>query len=113
MSPPNPTPCRACGRPATDRVAYVRPTESATVRTTELCGPCAAERLASDPARTRLDDGPLLSEAVLASCAYNEAAAHLRLVAARLEHEELAASLEADAALIERAALDLIQACRR
>lgn len=73
MSTPNPTPCRACGRPATDRIDYVRPTErsgleplpasgwpdwpSEAVRAAVFCRPCAAERLASDPAWTRYRGG--------------------------------------------------------
>lgn len=107
-----PTPCRACGRPATDRVAYVRPTESATVRTTDLCGPCAAERLASDPARTRLEAAPRLSEAIVISCAYNEAAAHLRLAAARLDDCELADSLEDTATRLEAVSLAALATAR-
>lgn len=48
----------------------------------------------------------------MASCAYNEAAAHLRLAAARLEHEALQAALEAEAERLEALALDAIEACR-
>lgn len=59
-----------------------------------------------------MSPAPRLSEAVIASCAYNEAAASLRLAAARLEHAELVASLEDTAARLEALALATIEASR-
>ena len=55
---------------------------------------------------------PLLSEAIVASCAYNEAAAHLRLVAARLDDCELADSLEDTATRLEALALATLATAR-
>lgn len=60
-----------------------------------------------------MSPAPLLSEAIVASRAYNAAAAALRGAAARLEHEALVAALEAEAERLEAVALATLEACRR
>lgn len=52
-----------------------------------------------------MSPAPRLSETVVASCAYNAAAAALRAAAARIEHAELVASLEDTAERLEALAL--------